>query len=255
MTNYLIPILTSGAALAGAVAGGVQAVLAARQARAATAEVRRLGQNEELQVLQSDDLTRLGRYLYETIGPTRISNYVGNMEVRSQVSRALDGVFEFLGTEETEISPAESAEAAQEVGDSEAAQTAEEEAIKVLDEPETEELSEMQKALHEITFGEVWNGLARMRRYIEGQLADIALERSEWRRLSAGRLLTRLRQAGYISDRTEKLLRYAIDVANAGIHGGEIEVGQAQEAWESAVRGLTMLSQQRPAADDDGFRS
>lgn len=96
MASSLIPILASAATLAGSVTAALQAAASTRQARAATAEVRRLAQGEELEVLQSNDIDRLGRYLYENIGSTRISNYVQNSEVRAQVSRALDSVLHFL---------------------------------------------------------------------------------------------------------------------------------------------------------------
>jgi hypothetical protein len=96
-------------------------------------------------------------------------------------------------------------------------------------------------------YGEVWNGLARMRRHIEIQLnqyisnLDPALaDRNS--RLSAGRLLAVLVRLGRISERSEKQLRYALDVANAGIHGNDVSVAQAQEAWEAGVRGLALLS-------------
>jgi hypothetical protein len=84
------------------------------------------------------------------------------------------------------------------------------------------------------------------------QSKDIASDRPQWQRQPLGRLLTTLRQANYIPDQAEKFLRYAISVANSGIHGNEVGVGQAQEAWEAAVRGLTFVSPPISGTDNDG---
>lgn len=229
-----VDVLTLGSAVAGIAAVVFQVIATTRQGRLAGAEVRRLTQGEEQIALQSDNMRVLGRYLYENIGSTRISNYVSNKKVRDQVSRALEGVLAFLGTEATVLSSEESEEAAQEAPDLEVT-------IREFEESEQDEPSEMARALEEMTYGEVWNGLARMRRHIESQLRYITPEASRYQRQSTGRLLTILNRDGYVSDRAEKLLRYAIDVANAGIHGTEISVRQAQEAWEAAVRGIASL--------------
>lgn len=230
--SILLEALTAGSAFAGVAAVVVQSVATAWQARLANAEVQRLAQEEERRVLQSDNMQSLGRYLYENIGATRISNYVSNKEVRDRVSRALEGVLGFLGTE-VETSPEEPTELADEAaGFDHVTQTLE---------AEQEERSEMVRAVEEMTYGEVWNGLARMRRHIEHQLRKVSPEGLRYQNQSAGRLLTILRREGYVSDRAEKLLRYAINVANAGIHGTEVSVSQAQESWEAGVRGLASL--------------
>jgi hypothetical protein len=253
VTDYLVPVLAAGASLAGAVTASVQAALGARQAKAAREEVRRLSEEKELEVLGSSNLGRLGRYLYDDIGSTRISNYVENENVRDRVSRALAGVVEFLGTEEIQIRPEDAQAPSDDVGEPV------DEAIDGLREVPPPEQSEMQRALSEITFGEVWNGLARMRRHLEVRLraavqemlpGDVFAAEKSFRARSAGSLVRILRQAGKISSDTEEHLRYAIDIANAGVHGTEVDVYQAQSAWEAAVRGLATLENSYGDATD-----
>src|ERR1700722_708583 len=235
--SYLTEVLTVASGAAGAAAAAWQTVLTFRQSRSVREEVRKLTQDQERRAVQSYDIRELGRYLYDNIGTTRIANYVGNAEVRARVSTALNGVLSFLGTEDTEITRQESDTAAQ--------QANEREVIHALEESQSDangQTSEMVRALEEITYGEVWNGLARMRRHIEIQLHESDPELTERSsRQSIGRFLTTLRQSGRITDNPEKLLRYAVNVANAGVHGNEVSVGQAQEAWEAAVRGLALL--------------
>src|SRR5438874_2559660 len=101
MSSYLVEILTAGSAAVGAAAAGLQTFSVARQSRTVKEEVRKLAEGQERQVLQSNSINQLGRYLYNNIGSTRIANYVGNKEVRDRVSRALNGVLSFLGTEDT----------------------------------------------------------------------------------------------------------------------------------------------------------
>jgi hypothetical protein len=232
--SYLTTALTTISGIAGVVVGIAQLSSATRQARLASTEVRRLAEDQERAALQSDDIKTLGHYLYENIGSTQINSYVSNKQVRDRVSRALESVLGFLGTEETEVIAEQSEEVAQEVPDTATAVS------RTLE----EERSEMARSLDEMSFGEVWNGLARMRRHIESELRRITPKERRYQNQPAGRLLTILHREGLISDRAEKLLRYAINVANAGIHGSDISVGQAQEAWEAGVRGLTGLPSQ-----------
>ena len=149
MSN-LIGILTTGSAALGATAALWQASLAARQYLAAREEVRRLTQDKERQALQSNDIRQLGSYLYDNIGDTRIANYIGNAEVRARVSRALDGVLSFLGTEDTEITAQETEMAAQEANEPDVIRALEESQPYISSPP-----GEMARALDEITFGEV----------------------------------------------------------------------------------------------------
>ncbi len=216
--------------------------MSGKQSREAKAEVERLAERKATDALQSDNIEEFGRYLYDNIGPTRVSNYVENAQVRERVTQALDAVLDFLGPEESEVTADET-----QVVEQEARQPEVQEAIQRSQPEAIREASEMTTAFSEITFGEVWNGLARMRRYIELRLLKLYGEQPppDRRRRTAGRMLNELRNTGRIPESSLGQLSYALKVANAGIHGEEVDVSQAQEAWEAAVRGLALISQPR----------
>lgn len=199
----------------------------------ARAEAKKLAQELETAALQSNSISELGGYLYDNIGATRVSNYVDDNAVRERVTRALDSVVAFLGPEEVRIT-------AEEVEEAEAATPA---PSVPQEQGEVEQLAdaEMRRALQEIQYGETWNGLARMRRHIEVQLRRIAPPDSFPPNVSAGRLLELMARRGVIQQGTVKQLRFAIRVANAGVHGEDVNPGQAEEAWNMARVALAEL--------------
>jgi hypothetical protein len=237
--SSLADVLSAAAAAVGVIAASAQLALTRKQSNDARTEVERLTERDATAALQSNDIEKFGRYLYDNIGPTRVSNYAGNAQIRGRVTQALDSVLDFLGPEEPGVTADETQVVEQEAqlpDVREAIQRSEPEVIR--------ETSEMATALNEITFGEVWNGLARMRRYIERTLLELYDgDPPPERRRTAGRMVNELGRMGRIPESSLGQLSYAIKVANAGIHGEEVEVGQAQEAWEAAIRGLALISQ------------
>ena len=204
-------------------------------------ESRKLARELETEALHSNDISMLGNYLYDNIGATRISNYVHDDAVREKVNRALDGVLKFLGPEEVGITP-------QEVAEAEAATpSAESRERRYSGQPAD---VEMRKALQEIQYGEPWNGLARMRRHIETQLRQLAPDTMTNASISAGRLLDLMTRQEFIPPGPAKQLRYAIRVANAGIHGENVDPSQAEEAWDMARAALSALDIPRSTGND-----
>src|SRR5205823_154483 len=82
----------------------------------------------------------------------------------------------------------------------------------------------LQDVQRRIERGAIWDGLALLRRTIEANLRLLAhrgdVEVPE--RIGAGRMLSLLRQRQVIPEDVERNLRYAIDVANRGVHGLEV---------------------------------
>lgn len=195
-------------------------------------ESRKLARELEATALRSNDILILGNYLYDNIGATRISNYVRDDAVRERVTRALDGVLTFLGPEEVRITP-------QELEEAEAASPTAESGERGYSGQSAD--AEMRRALQEIQYGEVWNGLARMRRHIEAQLRKLAPDALINANISAGRLLDLMTRREFIPLGPAKQLRYAIRVANAGIHGENVDSSQAEEAWDMARTALAAL--------------
>lgn len=214
-----------------------------RQFLSARSETKKLARELEAAALQSNDITELGKYLYENIGATRVSNYVNDTVVRERVKQALGSVITFLGTEEKEITSEETEEAERTAGPL----TPEDYDTELLSADET-----MRKALDEIRFGEVWNGLARIRRYIETRLLAIAPDDIKDAKPSLSRLLDILTRQERITPLIAKQLRYPIRVANAGIHGTDIDRDQAEEAWRMASSALDELASSIPPDNGQG---
>jgi hypothetical protein len=58
-----------------------------------------------------------------------------------------------------------------------------------------------------------------------------------------------MRSRGLIDDGVTNHFRYAVQVANAAVHGKDVSVGQADEAWRSALLGLVAVRQKTKQSD------
>ncbi len=236
MIGSIASILGSVSAIAG-IGSAVGAAYSAFASRAAArSQVRQLTETSEQLALQSTDIHILGTYLYENVGNARISNYVRDDALRSRVTRALDAITSFVGSEPTEP-------------ESEVPESAAVRPELVSNTARTE----MERALNDIRFGETWNGLARIRRIVEIRLRELSPEVPDDKYISVGRMLTSLSRIERIPPHASRLLRYAISVSNAGIHGQEVSASQAEEAWNCAVEALAMLEPGGSAAESGSF--
>lgn len=194
-----------------------------RKALAATIEEARN------RAIASDDLKTLGAYLYDDVGRVTVASYLRNETLRQRVDAALDRVSDYVGRE-ADIEPILEAPSNPRVDtdsfDGVGAQSA-------------RELREVQR---EIRNGQVWNALARLRRHIEITLRTLTGDEPTARPSSAGSLVRNLAKRGAISADAAGSLQYAIQVANRGIHGEDIDPGQAEEALLSAWIGLAELA-------------
>ena len=111
-------------------------------------------------------------------------------------------------------------------------------------EPIRRELDGVEVRLQE---GRPWDALALLRRDIERRLMAIAREH-ELRvpeKAGAGRLLQLLLQRQLLPNDVAMSLRYAIDVANRGVHGLDVSTNEALEALQHARRALAAI-ERRP---------
>jgi hypothetical protein len=194
-----------------------------------------LQKEQEAQALASADLHILGDYIYSNLGNVTVSAYARNPEISAKVRRALDGVGNFLGPDSLRVPASQGTPAGQ-----------------VDDVMVSEVNDEMSKAREDILYGEVWNGLARMRRTIENELRELAPMEVGARRdrpAPVGALIDRMRSRGLIDDGVTNHFRYAVQVANAAVHGKDVSVGQADEAWRSALLGLVAVRQKTKQSD------
>jgi hypothetical protein len=206
-----------------AIAAGTFATLSAGWSYVQTrvrrrADLKALAVAREEAALTSSDIEQVGGYLFEAIGSVRISDYVRDQAVRQRTGRALRRLTDFLGPQEpvAEEPPA--------LGNPDEGLGPE----------------ELRLAEEQILSGETWNGLARMRRFLELALREVAPHVD--RREGAGALISRAAHDGVLPQEAVPALRYAVSVANSAIHGEPVPTDVALEALASARAGLGVLA-------------
>ena len=181
------------------------------------------------EVLDSSDLGVVGSYLDEVIGGFNVYEYVRAEEVATTVDRYLDKLKWFVSTDADIARAAESAGGGPEPED----------AVGMSD--------ELQTALREVRWGEVWNGLARLRREIETRLRSIGAREGFWvyKTSSASVKLTAALSLGLISEEDYGWLASAVAVCNEAVHGGDVGRDEAERAVRVAAAVLGRLDPPR----------
>jgi hypothetical protein len=215
--NFWVPLLSGilGVLLAAAIDRTLGRIDARRKLRAAD-------EQRFQSALNSDSLDELGHYLDDVIGNFSTSQYAENPKVRTRVNSFVARLEDFVGKPQ-DIPP-------------EPAMPPHVEVVQDID-------PTLQDVQRRIERGAIWDGLALLRRTIEANLRLIAhrnaVEVPE--RIGAGRMLSLLRQRQVIPEDVERNLRYAIDVANRGVHGLEVSPGEASEAVQEASNAFSKL--------------
>ena len=190
-------------------------------------------------ILDSSDIISLGNYLDNDIGELSISDYVDNKELTKKVDSLIARLTRFVGTEEEiEIEKEEQEEFEK--------QHSKHELIKEF--PFKGKVSEeLDKIINELYLGEPWNALARLRRYIEILLKNIAKEKGlEVKRVSVSKLIEILWKKQLIDADIANNLKYPIHVSNRAIHGQELKSGEAEEAIYHAAYAIEKLINTAP---------
>lgn len=219
-----IDILTSLSAT-GAVASVTSLIVTAMKAALdRRAKLKRSEEEEFNRVLGSDDLRTLGRYLDETIGQFTLYECATNKAVTQRVNRLLGRLRDFVGSEEQIKSEIQS-----------------ETPSFVASAPEPS--GELQVISDSVEKGDMWNGLARLRRYIENTLRDkLSIQDSTGlHRLTAGRLLQLAKERELLTPNASEALQYAISICNKAVHGIEIPADEAGYALRAAVWALQVI--------------
>lgn len=184
--------------------------------------------------LASDQLEILGEYLDTTIGAFDVSEYVANKEIAGRVDRYIARILSFVGTDE-QIAKDENVQPpmAQRTLDISAA---------VEDHIE----HPFDSFLAEVAEGEPWNALAKLRRYLEMELRNIALSLGfkERHLRSAGQIVRVLADKAGVDMDALQSVSYAISVSNRAIHGRDVSTAEAEEAVWNAAMGLRQLTDQ-----------
>jgi hypothetical protein len=218
MSMEIVTIIVSGAAASAFASVGGTLLSLYQNWKSQRDKLSRSNEINLEDVLNSNDIKRLGRFLDETIGQFDVAEYVTSKNVSNTIDKYFDGVSDFLGS---------------------AARTEAEEKI---EKPEPSNIyvshkrpdfsGNLEIVFSELEQGEIWNGLARLRREIEIKLRERALELGYKKHhlRSAGQILRILIDRNVIRPDLAKPLQYAIAVCNRAVHGREVSFGEAEEA-------------------------
>lgn len=217
--NLLIALLSGlGASTAAEVAKAIKSWYDARQ------KLRLADEQSFRNALASDSLSELGRYLDNAIGEFSIGEYSQNRRVRSRVNNFFSRLEDYVGKREEVTSP------------------------QVTPPPKAEPVvgaidSELDAVESRIQRGAIWDGLSALRRIIEKRLITLASQNGITlpERLGAGGILRFLHQRELLSNDVLQELRFAIDVANRGVHGLDVGSDEAFEALQNARAAFSRL--------------
>jgi hypothetical protein len=190
-----------------------------------TSKLHEAQEQEFEKILESDDLIKIGSYFDERVGEFNVQEYVASSDVSEIVDRYLEKLKTFVGTD------AEVNEQIQKIG-------APREIEKLSHIPD-----EFDKVAASLREGEIWNGLARLRRHIEITLRRVIDDRNIQMRPypSAGQILNVLKMDEAISPDAYSELKYSVTICNKAIHGLDVELEEAEEALFHAIEGLRKL--------------
>jgi hypothetical protein len=218
LDRLLLPLLT------GVLTGTAGILLeGARQWYVARQKLRAADEKHFRTALTSDSQAELGGYLDENIGEFSVREYAENAKVRERVNAFLARLEEFVG-KSAEIPPEPPTP-----------------------EPHTSGVEFADPALQNvgvrINQGAIWDALSALRRVIEVRLRTLSgrtdIEIAP--RAGAGRVLRLLEQRQIVPSDAARNLKYAIDVANRGVHGLDVSPDEALEALQEAINGLLKL--------------
>jgi hypothetical protein len=210
----------SAAAVLGAVASLAALLLAITAARRASTDTKRLTDEAELAALDSFDLGKVGKYLFDTVGSVRIDDYVRDRKLRLRTEKAIKRLAEFVGTEPEE------------------AQEPPPPSRQILEEMPTS--NEVELARRSIEAGDLWGGLARLRKFMEIRFSGL-FPQIDSERMSLSGYIELAHRRGLLNDQEHNALRFALNVANRAVHGEDVSVGTALYALECVRSGMARL--------------
>ncbi|HLN73410.1 MAG TPA: hypothetical protein VK205_08950 [Prolixibacteraceae bacterium] len=184
-------------------------------------------------LLETSNIKDLGTYLDTEIGQLTISDYVDNKDINKRIDILINKLTQFVGTEEQINKETEENKESEKLT-KESSQT-------LKDFPYEGKLGdEFDKIINELNYGEPWNALARLRRYIEIELRNLAKKNnlSIDKISNMTQLILYLKQNGIINTDISRNLEYTIHVSNRAVHGQNLSKGLAQVAIYHAAIAL-----------------
>jgi hypothetical protein len=190
-------------------------------------------------ILESSDIVKIGNYLDNEIGQLTISDYADNKQLTKRVDSLLNKLTRYVGTED-EIK-------AQQENEDIVKSEIEHQQIKEF--PLKGKLGpDFDRIIYELYTGEPWNALARLRRYIEMLLKDLAIKNNlnVEKIYSVTQLIEILKRNEIIDLDVARNLKYPIHVSNRAIHGQELKLGEAEEAIYHAAYSIEKIINTAP---------
>ena len=221
--EVLVPALVSAVlSLAGAIAGGIISYLAFQLGKKSVEET--ASDERFTEAFSTFDLPTIGGYIRSEFGSVALDAYARDEKVRRSFDKALVRIRDFLDADEPQPEVAE-----------EVAELPEEDAAPVpvptqlsydLD-PQPGDPPALLSALGELSNGNIWNALAKLRRDVE---IDIRRTYGESRSVPINSLILRTEMPADVS----KSLRRFYRTASRAVHGENVGFGEAAEALQSA---------------------
>lgn len=190
-------------------------------------------------ILDTSDIKILGKYLDNEIGQMTISDYVDNESINQKIQTFINKLTRFVGTEE-QIDKEKSEQI-------EIDKDLDFDQQKLKDFPFKGKLGEeFDKILSELFYGEAWNALARLRRFIEIKLRDLCLQNNipVEKMYSISHMIELLKRHEVIELDVARNLKYPVHVSNKAIHGQDLKKGEAEEAIFNAAKALNKIFNQ-----------
>jgi hypothetical protein len=187
-------------------------------------KIKQINEERFRDALASESLAKLGSYLDTAVGNFSVAEYTENPAARERVNAFFAKLQDFVGLPEA-------------IKEKREAPAPTEPLITPI--PDVD----LQKVEARIEQGALWDALAALRRTIEIRLIDLARQRgmSIPTHPGAGRLVRLLKEREVLSDDVAKSLQYAIEVANRGVHGLEVNTDEATMALRQAQTALRRL--------------
>ncbi len=190
--------------------------------------------DEKLQrVLDLSDLAGLSEYLWRDIGRIRMSDLSADDRLRSRSNAVLDRILNYVGSTD-DVALIDSSTDTETIG---------EPSMTIPKRTPSGSLDEeLTRALQDIEVGEVWNGLARLRRHIEVVIGGAFEAPERGGPVALGQMLRMAERHEVLSSDGVRLLRFAVSIANRAVHGEAVTREEAREAFDAAVRGLSSIT-------------
>jgi hypothetical protein len=199
-------------------------------------KISRADEKAYLEVMESNDLDKIGKYLDDVIGNFDMREYAENKKIRDTLDLYIEKLKSFIGTDNEIIKSAN--ETQKDVYKTNASDLV----ASVIVRPKLTQ--EFQVILDELYSGETWNSLAKLRRLIEIKLKEALLKEGIKidKSIGAGQLLEIYYKHKQLNTKIDFVqMKSAISICNKAIHGIETDTKIAENTIFEVFNNITNL--------------